>query len=85
MTSDELKAYQKKLPFNPFRLVLADGKTYDVLHPNFMWVWGGTVHVGTHGDLENGFCDRSDRLALTSVKEVESLAPTLGTDGAAGH
>ena len=86
MTADELKTYQKAQPFKPFRIVLNDGRTYDVPHPNFMWVWGSTVHVGTHGDVERGLCDRSERIALTTVKQAEiiALAPRAA-DGVAGR
>ena len=74
MTADELKAIQKQQPFKPFRIVLDDGKAYDIPHPNFVWVLPHTVHVGTRGDIVEGFWDRRERFALDRVKSVEFLS-----------
>ena len=74
MTADELKTYQKTEPFKPFRIVLNDGKTYDVPHPNFLWVRTWTIYVGTHGDVERGLWDRFDQIELNRVTGVEVIA-----------
>ena len=33
MTTQELDLHHKQRPFEPFRLLVADGRTYDVRHP----------------------------------------------------
>ena len=33
MTIQELDLYHKQRPFEPFRLLVADGRAYDVRHP----------------------------------------------------
>ena len=84
MTADELKAYQKTQPFKPFRIVLNDGKSYDVPHPNFVWVRTWTVCVATHGDVESGLWDRFDQVALNRIKDVEVVASATRADGTSG-
>jgi hypothetical protein len=33
MTTDEIRRLKSNQPFEPFRVLVADGKQYDVLHP----------------------------------------------------
>jgi len=36
MTIQEIRRLREETPFRPFRILTADGKKYDVLHPEFM-------------------------------------------------
>ncbi len=36
MTIQEIQRLRSEQPFRPFRILTADGKGYDVLHPEFM-------------------------------------------------
>jgi len=36
MTIQEIQRLRNEHPFRPFRVLTADGKAYDVLHPEFM-------------------------------------------------
>ena len=36
MTIQEIQRLRREQPFRPFRVLTADGKAYDVLHPEFM-------------------------------------------------
>ena len=36
MTIQEIQRLRNEHPFRPFRILTADGKAYDVLHPEFM-------------------------------------------------
>jgi hypothetical protein len=38
MRPEDLLAYVKAAPFRPFRVVMNNGKTYDVRHPEFVKV-----------------------------------------------
>jgi hypothetical protein len=75
MTADELKAFQKTEPFKPFRLILTDGKTYDIPHPNFIWVLNETARVGKGGDVSRGLWDRYEEVELVRISKV---APVTG-------
>ncbi|HVT87748.1 MAG TPA: hypothetical protein VHD56_02765 [Tepidisphaeraceae bacterium] len=36
MTIQEIQRLREEKPFKPFRVLTADGKTYDVMHPEFL-------------------------------------------------
>jgi hypothetical protein len=38
MTADAVFARLRRRPFVPFRLILSSGITYDILHPEMMFV-----------------------------------------------
>jgi hypothetical protein len=38
MTAEELRDTLREQPFEPFRIVLTDGATYDIRHPDLLWV-----------------------------------------------
>ena len=84
MTADEIKNFQKTQPFKPFRIVLSDGKNYDVPHPNFVWVRTSTVYVATRGDSVRGLWDDYDQIELSRVKEVQVMSATALRDEVAG-
>lgn len=51
MTGNEILELQRAQPFRPFRLHLADGRSFDVDHPEFLASRGGrTVVVYTSED-----------------------------------
>ena len=74
MRLDTLKTLLKKAPFEPFRLVLTDGKTYDIPHPDFIWAWGSDVWVGTREKTEDGQDYRSHYVDLFLVNRIEPLS-----------
>ena len=41
-----LKAIQKKQPFEPFRLVMSDGRSYDIRHPELLMVLKSSSTIG---------------------------------------
>jgi hypothetical protein len=51
MTADAVFARLRRRPFVPFRLILTSGTTYDVLHPEMLFVTksGVTVAIYDHG------------------------------------
>ena len=46
MRSEELRSHLRKRPFQPLRLVLTDGRTFEVRHPELAVVGQSTVAVG---------------------------------------
>jgi hypothetical protein len=38
MMTEQLREAHQATPFRPFRVHLADGKTLEVPHPEFMWI-----------------------------------------------
>jgi len=72
MRPEDLLAYVKAAPFRPFRVVMNNGKTYDVPHPEF-------VKVGRSGwnyfymDSPDAPFDRVDMASLLLINHIEYL------------
>jgi hypothetical protein len=48
MTADALFARLRRRPFVPFRLILSSGTTYDILHPEMLFVSKSGVTVAIY-------------------------------------
>ncbi len=47
MNWEEVRNHLKKSPFQPFRVHMSDGSSYDVPHPDFMLVSRREIVIGT--------------------------------------
>ena len=56
MRPQDFRDHLRKQPFEPFRLTLTDGRTYDVLHPELAMVGHSTVAVGLCGQMPRSRC-----------------------------
>jgi len=82
MRPEDIREFIKHQPFQPFRMTLTDGRTYDVLHPELAMVGRSTVSIGVPrpGDPEPVY----DRLVMISllhimqIEPLESVAPPPG-------
>lgn len=54
MHHSELRASLRKQPFQPFRMVLSSGNTYDIRSPEWILVTGMTTYVGIPGEAGDG-------------------------------
>lgn len=61
MRLEEIRATLRKQPFQPFRLRLSTGQSYDVRHPEFAWPTRTSLFVGI---VENGRDDDVPDLAV---------------------
>jgi hypothetical protein len=50
MSAEEIKEVLLRKPFEPFRLVMADGAAFDIRHPDLLWVGQRTVMFGFTSD-----------------------------------
>ncbi|MBI1904119.1 MAG: hypothetical protein HYS13_23740 [Planctomycetia bacterium] len=74
MTLDTLREALARRPFEPFRVVLSSGTSYEVRHPEFGWLVKNGLYVGIpsgNGDLP----ERAVYCALLHIAAVETLAP----------
>jgi hypothetical protein len=47
MRAEDIRAFVKKQPFEPFRITLTGGQTYDIVHPDLAMVGHRSIAVGT--------------------------------------
>jgi len=55
MDPDELFRVLKRRPFEPVRIHLSDGSSYDVTHPDQVMVGRRSLHIGVRPDGEKPF------------------------------
>jgi hypothetical protein len=69
MTTDEIRRLHSKQPFEPFRILVADGKHYDVRHPESLALSGkGRI-------IAIGLADHFVTLDLLLVTGIERPIP----------
>lgn len=64
----------QRRPFEPFRVVLSSGDSYDVRHPEFAWLVKGGLYVGLpdeEGGKENGLPDRAVYCSALHIAALE--------------
>jgi hypothetical protein len=75
-----IKARLNEKPFRPLRIVASEGLTYDIVHPELVWVGWSDLQIGfAHPDHPTIY-DRTIRIALSHVVGLEDLpTPTPST------
>jgi hypothetical protein len=75
---EDLQEFVWRRPFQPFRLTLTDGRTYEVRHPEMAMVGRSSVVIGlpAPGDASPIF-DRAVHVALLHIMQLELLEPVL--------
>jgi hypothetical protein len=88
MRREGIQSLTKAIPFQPFRVYVSNGETFDVHHPDMVLATPGAVHIGFAPP--GSAVDVVDQVRVVSryyVQKIESLptpAAPSGTNGAAG-
>ncbi len=74
MRPDEIRAHLRREPFRPIRIYISDGSSYDVRHPELMFVSRAEVVIGLDaGDDElperSVYCDP---LRITRIQPLDA-------------
>ncbi len=75
MRPDEIRAHLRKHPFRPIRIYISDGFSYDVRHPEMMFVTRSEVVIGLDpgdGDIpeRSAYCDP---IHITRIEPLDSI------------
>jgi hypothetical protein len=74
MRPDDLLELRRERPFQPFRLHLTDGATYEVRHPELVMVGRSKALIGLPAhDLTPGVFERYHTVALLHITRIEPL------------
>jgi hypothetical protein len=76
LTPQEITRLLTTQPFEPCRLFLTDGRTFDVHHPDFCLVGHRSVHLYEVDDPETRVWSNVAYVSLLHVLRAESLATT---------
>jgi hypothetical protein len=78
MRAEELARLIRRQPFQPIRLHLTTGQTYDIRHPEFIIVQRQCAEVGLDPDLKTGVVDRVEYISLLHVVRIENIESAIG-------
>jgi hypothetical protein len=79
MTHLELQNAARRQPFEPFRLVLTTGATYDVRHPDLIMVGNRSAVIGITEKPGKAAYDHTikvDLLHVVAIKELPASPPS---------
>jgi hypothetical protein len=84
MTQEELREYARRQPFEPFRLILTTGATYDIHHPDLIMVGRRSAIIGMTNDPGGTAYDRTMKVDLLHIVGVEDLPTPPASTGPSG-
>ena len=73
MRHEELRETARRQPFQPFRIVLTTGATYDIRHPDLIWIGRHSAMIGLTNDPNGTAYDRSLKVDLFHVVGIEEF------------
>jgi hypothetical protein len=73
MTLQELHDAARRQPFQPFRLHLTTGATYDIRHPDLIMVGRRSAIIGIAEETNGTAYDRTFQVDLLHIVGVEAL------------
>lgn len=75
MKTEELLELNRDQPFQPFRLVVADGRIYDVRHPELFLIGSSTCYLGVAAKSEDYLiADHFVRIATSHIPTAIPLS-----------
>ncbi|MGA2065336.1 MAG: hypothetical protein ABSG86_10215 [Thermoguttaceae bacterium] len=73
MRPDDLLAWVRAVPFQPFRICLNSGRTYEIRHPEMLRVGRSSIHVYSfHGEPSDPY-ERVEMVSLLLIERIEPL------------
>jgi hypothetical protein len=86
MSSDELRDSLRQQPFEPFRIVLTDGTSYNIRHPDLLWVGQRAAYVGLTGQPGQTLFERAVKVDLLHITQIVLIdrAPSSPASGSSG-
>lgn len=73
MAPEELRDTLKQQPFEPFRLVMTDGASFEIRHPDLLWVGERSAMIGLTGKPGRTFYERAVKVDLQHVIRIEPV------------
>lgn len=75
MTFEDLYNTARRQPFEPFRIVLTTGASYDIFHPDLIMVGRRSTIIGLTNKPNGTAYDRTVKVDLLHVVNTEELPP----------
>jgi hypothetical protein len=81
--ADDIQKRLKDAPFIPVRIVTSSGESYDVTHPDLVWVSKRWIMVGKPSNSRPGQIDDASRVAILHITDLQDISqpPIAGANG----
>jgi hypothetical protein len=73
LTPTDIREHVKRSPFQPFRVCLSDGRTFEVRHPELCMLGRNAILIGIPDLEEDGLFSRYAQCALLHITGIEPL------------
>ena len=83
MTQEELQQAARRQPFEPFRLILTTGTTYDIRHPDLIMVGRRSATIGLTHQPDKSVYDYTIKVDLLHIVAIEELPAKPSSNGPA--
>ena len=80
-TAENVQSRLKDRPFVPLRIVLSTGQTYDIFHPDLVFVGARFLIIGLPGPHSPALAEQVTRVPLLHVTQLRDLAPPASPTG----
>jgi len=81
MSHEDLKTRIQQRPFIPFRIVLTEGTSYEIRHPELFMLGKRGAVIGLAKDAEQAFFDATVLVDLLHIVRLEPLDTTAAAGG----
>jgi hypothetical protein len=82
VTYQELREWVDANPFEPFRIVMTDGRAFEITHPNMLWPGRHSAMVGLPDDpAEPDVPGRHVSVSLLHIIRCEPTGPSATVPG----
>ena len=81
MTGREIQAFVDAEPFQPFRIHMASGRTFDVRHPEMIRIGRTSVTVFAFSQDDERFYERVEMLGLLLIESISVLDTSVASSG----
>ena len=81
MTGREIQAFVDAEPFQPFRIHMASGRTFDVRHPEMIRIGRTSVTVFAFSQDDERFYERVEMLGLLRIESISVLDTSVASSG----
>ena len=72
-TAEVIKVRLNEKPFRPLRIIASEGLSYEINHPDLVWVGWSDLYIGFASPEHPTIYDRTIRVAMSHVVGLEDL------------
>ena len=72
-SAETIKGRLNEKPFRPLRIIVSEGLSFDINHPDLVWVGWNDLQIGFASPDHPTIYDRTIRIAIMHVVGIEDI------------